>query len=273
VADLRAQVRAWREAGESVGLVPTMGALHAGHLALVEAAGRACWRTIATIFVNPKQFNDQGDLAGYPRDWDGDAALLAKGGVDLLFAPPIEEVYPPGFATEVSVSGITDCLCGASRPGHLTGVSTVVAKLLLQALPDAAWFGEKDYQQLLVVRRMVRDLDIPVRIEAVSTVREPDGLALSSRNRNLSAEQRARAPTLYRVLGEMAGRLAEGAAAAQVLADGRATLGRAGFDPIDYLDLRDGETLAALDRAAPNARLFGAAWLGPTRLIDNLPVG
>ncbi|MFQ5774049.1 MAG: pantoate--beta-alanine ligase [Kiloniellaceae bacterium] len=269
---LRATLADWRRAGQTIGLVPTMGALHAGHLALVRRARAECDRVVATIFVNPIQFDRTADLERYPRDEARDAAPLSAAGVDLLFAPSVEEMYPAGFATTVSVSGLTDCLCGATRPGHLTGVTTVVSKLLLQALPDVAYFGEKDYQQLLVVRRMVRDLDIPARIAAVPTVREADGLALSSRNACLTADQRARAPAVHRVLAEMAARLAGGEPAGPVLAAGRQTLGEAGFERIDYLDLRDGETLAALERARPPARLFVAAWLGPTRLIDNVPV-
>lgn len=272
VPALRAALEPWRRAGARIGLVPTMGALHAGHLALVRQARAECDRVVATIFINPIQFNLAADLERYPRDEAGDAAQLAAAGVGLLFAPPVEVMYPDGFATTVSVAGLTDCLCGTTRPGHFTGVTTVVSKLLLQALPDTAYFGEKDYQQLLVVRRMVADLDFPVRIAAVPTVREPDGLALSSRNRSLTPEQRAKAPALYRVLTDLAGRLAAGEAAEPALASGRTALLEAGFERIDYLELRDGETLSDLDRATPNARLFAAAWLGPIRLIDNVAV-
>lgn len=272
VAELRQAVAAWRRAGGTVGLVPTMGALHEGHLALVRQARADCDRVVTTIFVNPIQFDRKDDLGRYPRDEARDAARLAARGVDLLYAPPVEEMYPAGFATTVSVTGLTDCLCGASRPGHLTGVSTVVTKLLLQALPDVAYFGEKDYQQLLVVRRMARDLDMPLSIAGVPTVREADGLALSSRNANLTPEQRRRAPALFRVLTALAGRLAAGAAAEPELAWGREALTQAGFDRIDYLELRHAETLAPLARAGAPARLFAAAWLGHTRLIDNAPV-
>jgi pantoate--beta-alanine ligase len=269
---LRREVGGWRRAGESVGLVPTMGALHAGHLALVRQAKVDCDRVVASLFVNPIQFDRKGDLASYPRDEARDAAALAALGVDLLYAPAAEEIYPEGFATTVSVTGLIDCLCGATRPGHLTGVSTVVTKLLLQSLPDVAYFGEKDYQQLLVVRRAARDLDIQVEIAAVPTVREADGLALSSRNETLTPDQRARAPALYRVLTDLAGRLAGGGAAEPELAWGRAELAAAGFEGIDYLDLRHGETLETLERATPPARLFVAAFLGEVRLIDNLAV-
>ncbi len=270
---LRGQVMAWRRAGETVGLVPTMGALHAGHLALVARARAECDRVVATLFVNPKQFNDQADLDSYPADEADDAAGFAEAGVDLLFAPAVSEMYPAGFATAVSVAGLTDCLCGAARPGHFDGVATVVAKLFNQAPADRAYFGEKDYQQLLVVRRMARDLDLPIRVVAVPTVREADGLALSSRNRGLTPDQRRLAPRLYETLTALAAKLAGGAAAAPELARGLADLARAGFEQVDYLDLRDGETLAALDRAAPGARLFAAAELGNIRLIDNISVG
>ncbi len=274
---VRDRVVAWQRAGETVGLVPTMGALHAGHLALVARARAECGRVVATLFVNPKQFNDTDDLASYPVDEADDAARFAAAGVDLLFAPPVSEMYPPGFSTAVSVAGLTGCLCGAARPGHFDGVSTVVAKLFNQAPADCAYFGEKDYQQLLVVRRMARDLDLPIRIVTVPTVREADGLALSSRNRGLTAAQRRIAPRLYETLSALAARLAGGPgaapAAAPELAGARDDLARAGFARIDYLDLRDGETLAPLTHAAPGARLFAAAWLGDIRLIDNISVG
>ena len=274
ISDLRDTVAAWRRAGDSLGIVPTMGALHEGHLELVRRARERCARVVATIFVNPIQFNRPDDLSAYPRDEASDAAKLAALGVDLLFAPPVEEIYPEGFQTRVSVPGLSDCLCGAARPGHMEGVATVVAKLLLQSLPDLAFFGEKDYQQLLVVRRMARDLDIPVRIEAVPTVREPDGLALSSRNLLLTPDQRDRAPALFRVLQSLAARLQGGAAPVPALLDeGRAALAAAGFAPIDYLELRSGDDLRPLERAAPPARLFAAAWLGRVRLIDNLEIG
>lgn len=272
IADLRARVAGWRTVGETVAIVPTMGALHDGHLELVRRAGQDCARVITTIFVNPMQFNRRDDLSGYPRDEASDAAKLAALGVDVVFAPPVEEIYPEGFQTRVAVPELSACLCGAARPGHMEGVATVVAKLLLQSLPDRAYFGEKDYQQLLVVRRMVRDLDIPVQIEAVPTVREADGLALSSRNLLLTAEQRDRAPALFRVLRAVGDRLEGGETAPPALAEGRSALASAGFDPIDYLELRTADTLRPLERADRPARLFGAAWLGEVRLIDNLAV-
>src|SRR3984893_13800368 len=204
IADLRSQIARWRKSGARIGLVPTMGALHEGHLALVRGGGAGCHRVAATIFINPKQFAPNEDLASYPRREAADLAMLRAAGVAVVFIPAVAEVYPPGFATTVRVAGLTDCLCGAHRAGHFDGVATVVTKLLLQSLPDVALFGEKDYQQLQVVRRLVRDLDIPARIEGVATVREPDGLALSSRNVQLTACERRVAPMLYRVLTRIA---------------------------------------------------------------------
>ena len=272
VAALREAVAAWRGRQERVGLVPTMGALHRGHLALVEAAHRQCQRVVASLFVNPKQFGPREDFTAYPRDEAADLAKFRQGGVDLVFAPTVAEMYPGGFATTVQVGGIGDALEGAHRPGHFDGVATVVSKLLLQCLPDAAYFGEKDYQQLLVVRRMARDLDIPVRIEGVPTVREPDGLALSSRNVYLSPEERQVAPSLYRVLNDTAAAI--GAAPASIatnLEKGLAALRQAGFVP-DYLELRDAADLSPMSALDHPARLLTAALLGRTRLIDNIPV-
>ena len=273
VAELRAVVAQWRRSGASVGAVPTMGGLHEGHLELARRAQADCERVIVTLFVNPAQFNNTADLASYPRDEAADAAALERLGVDLLFAPPVEAIYPDGFATKVTLARLTDCLCGISRPGHFDGVATVVAKLLNQLQADAAYFGEKDYQQLLVVQRLARDLDIPVRIVGVPTVRDADGVALSSRNLLLTAEQRPRAALLYRVLSGIAAELATGAPAAPLIDAGRAELAAGGFAPIDYLELRDAEALVPLQRADRPARVFGAAWLGKVRLIDNVPVG
>ena len=274
VADLRARVAAWRGAGETVGLVPTMGAIHAGHLALVEAARTACDRVVASLFVNPAQFGPNEDYQLYPRDEAKDSRLLDESGVALLFAPSVEEMYPDGFATTVTVSGLTSGLCGDHRPGHFEGVATVVSKLLTQCLPHRAYFGEKDYQQLLVVRRLARDLDIPVRIEGVPTVREADGLALSSRNDYLSPEDRATAPALYRTISAVADALADGRQSVSDQVDwGIAQLEEAGFDRLDYLDVRDAETLARLERVDRPARVLAAARIGGTRLIDNVPAG
>jgi pantoate--beta-alanine ligase len=249
-----------------------MGALHEGHLALVATARRECGRVIASIFVNPKQFGPSEDFAAYPRDEAADLGLLRAAGVDLAFLPAVAEMYPPGFATSVAVGGLGEGLCGRRRPGHFAGVATVVTKLLLQSLPDAAYFGEKDYQQLLIIRRLARDLDIPVRIAAVPTVRAADGLALSSRNAYLTTEERRSAPLLARVLREIAGVLAgEPDAVERELARGRAALERAGL-AVEYLELRDAESLAPLAAATAPARIFAAVRLGRTRLIDNMPL-
>lgn len=272
VEGLRQIVAAWRARGERVGLVPTMGAIHAGHLALVHAAHKACERVVASLFVNPKQFGPAEDFAAYPRDEAADLAAFRKAGVDLVFMPAVAEMYPPRFATTVAVGGVGEGLEDAHRPGHFAGVATVVAKLLLQSLPDAAYFGEKDYQQLLVVRRLARDLDIPVRIEGVATVREADGLALSSRNVYLSPEERRIAPLLHRVLADCAAAIVQRPnEVAAVLERGVASLHAAGF-VVGYLELRDAATLAPMPRLAAPARLLVAARLGRTRLIDNVPV-
>jgi len=273
VADLRATIAGWRRDGDTVALVPTMGYLHDGHLALVARGRELCRRTVATLFVNPTQFGPAEDLDRYPRDESGDLAKLAAVGCDLLFAPTVAEMYPPGFSTSVTVTGVSDGLCGAIRPRFFGGVALIVTKLLLQALPDVALFGEKDYQQLQVIRRFVRDLDIPVRVEGVPTVREADGLAMSSRNAYLTADERARAPALHRALVAAAERLAGGAAAAgPALDEARAALLAAGFTSVDYVELRDADGLEPLVRADRPARLLAAAWLGKARLIDNIPV-
>jgi pantoate--beta-alanine ligase len=272
VAALRAQVAEWTGAGESVGLVPTMGALHDGHLALVRRAKAGCRRAVATIFVNPTQFGPNEDFAAYPRDEARDRARLGTAGCDLLFAPPTEEVYPDGFSTAVSVKGLTRHLCGPFRPGHFTGVATVVTKLLLMAQPARAYFGEKDFQQLQVIRRLARDLDIPVEIVGVPTVREADGLALSSRNRYMTPAERQVASALPRLMQDLVAHLAAGSDAEAALAEGRVRLEAAGFDRVDYLELADEATLTPTAKPAGPARLFVAAWIGRTRLIDNWPV-
>lgn len=275
VGDLRRRVLAWRAAGESVALVPTMGALHAGHATLLERGAASADHLCGTIFVNPRQFGPNEDFARYPRDEAGDLAVMAAAGAELVFMPGLGEVYPEGFATEVRVGGpLTEVLEGAARPGFFAGVATVVTKLLLQALPDRALFGEKDYQQLLVIRRLARDLDIPVEIVGCPTVREADGLACSSRNRYLDAADRDRAPTLHAALVEGASALLAGVAPAEVAAAGGVRLRAAGFDPVDYFAVCDAETLQALPAdwrergLAP--RLLAAARLGGTRLIDNI---
>ena len=273
IAELRAAVADWRRRGHSVGLVPTMGALHPGHLALIRQSRADCGRTVASLFVNPTQFNDPKDLRAYPRDEASDAAMFAAAGTDLLYAPAAAEVYPEGFATQVRVAGLGDCLCGATRPGHMEGVATVVAKLLNQVRPDIAYFGEKDFQQLQIIRRMAADLDLDVTIAGVPTVREPDGLALSSRNLLLTPDQRRAAPALHRTLVAAVAELAGGATAAgPAIEAARKAILAAGFRAVDYLELRAEADLAALERADRPARLFAAAWLGRVRLIDNLAV-
>ncbi|SBW12349.1 pantothenate synthetase [uncultured Alphaproteobacteria bacterium] len=272
VADLRARVAAWRKDGLRVALVPTMGALHQGHLALVRRALELADRVVVSVFVNPIQFGPNEDFDAYPRTLDADRALLATVGASLAFAPSVAEMYPEGFSTAVTVSGVSEGLCGGSRPGHFSGVATVVTKLLLQTLPDVACFGEKDYQQVQVIRRFVRDLDIPVEIVGVPTVREADGLARSSRNAYLTPEERAAAPNLHRTLQDTAAAIRTGSAVDAALEAGKRALLAAGFAAVDYLELRAAEGLAPLAALDRPARLLVAARLGKTRLIDNIPV-
>ncbi len=273
VASLRAKVREWRWQDETVGLIPTMGALHDGHLALVKAALDSCDHAVTTIFVNPTQFAPNEDFEAYPRDEADDLSILQALSADVAFVPPVEEMYADGFSTSVAVSGLTEGLCGATRPNFFGGVATVVSKLLLQALPDKAFFGEKDYQQLQVVTRMARDLDIPVEIVGVPTVREADGLAMSSRNWYLSPEERAAAPALYKVLCDIAAKLSAGQTSAAAITKGRTVLEAAGFGPIDYIEVCDASSLEPLETADRPARVLAAAHLGRTRLIDNVAVG
>jgi pantoate--beta-alanine ligase len=270
VAELRAAVAAWRRAGESVGLVPTMGALHRGHISLVAAARAACTRSIATIFVNPKQFGPREDFSRYPRQEEQDRALLAAAGCDLLFAPDLREMYPEGFSTTVSLAGVTDRWEGEARPGHFSGVATVVTKLLLQAMADKAFFGEKDYQQLQSVKRMARDLDIPCAIVGCPTVREPDGLAMSSRNAYLTPAEREAAPALHRAITALAEAARAGRDIAAATEAGTSALLAAGFAGVDYLAVVDAETLAPLAKLDRPGRVLAAARLGAVRLIDNV---
>lgn len=272
VAELRRTVAAWRNEGLKVSVVPTMGALHEGHLSLVRAALERADRVIVTLFVNPKQFNSAADLAAYPRTEHEDAEKLEPLGAHMLYAPDGAEMYPEGFATTVSVAGVSEGLCGAYRPGHFDGVATVVAKLFLQTGADLAFFGEKDFQQLHVVRRMARDLNIPIEIVACRTVREEDGLAMSSRNVRLSASERQAAPKLAEILVETADRLTAGAPADDVLAEARQAILSAGYRQVEYLELRADDDLSPLDAAERPARLLVAAWLGDVRLIDNVSV-
>lgn len=279
VADLRVAVSEWRSKGESIALVPTMGALHEGHLSLMSQGRSLCDRVVVSIFVNPKQFERADDLESYPSDTLRDIEQLSAQGVDLLYLPGVEEIYPPGFATVVSLPGLSNCLCGTDRPGHFDGVSTVVSKLLLQSLPDVAIFGEKDFQQLQIVRRMVHDLNIPVTVRGGATVREADGLALSSRNRLLSEDERLRAAKLYRILSTAVERIAAGSGMSGVLDQARLEAAESGFTSVDYLEIREEDSLALPgEQAGPEGkggsalRIFAAVRLGTTRLIDNLPL-
>ncbi|PJI86047.1 pantothenate synthetase [Yoonia maricola] len=272
LAGLRQQTALWRKADETIGVVPTMGALHQGHLSLARAAREKCDRVIVTIFVNPKQFNDPDDLKNYPRTEDEDARKLESIGVDLIYVPEPDQIYPDGFATTVSVAGLTDMLCGESRPGHFDGVATVVSKLFTQTSADYAFFGEKDYQQLQIVRRMARDLDLPVEVVGCPTIREDDGLAMSSRNLLLSDRSRVYATMLAEVMEDMRQKLQGGASMAAILPDAKSRIMTAGFNKIDYLELRDGDDLSLLEHSKPDARLFAAAWLAGVRLIDNMAV-
>ena len=270
LAALRAVVAAARETGRTVALVPTMGALHAGHIALVEAARRPGTLVVASIFVNPKQFGANEDLSRYPRKETSDIAMLTDAGCDLVWLPPVEVMYPEGFATNVSVSGVSDGLDGAARPGHFDGVATVVSKLFNQVDPDRAFFGEKDFQQLAVIRRMVADMDFDIEIVGVPTQREDDGLALSSRNIYLDEEERQKAVALPRALGIAARAILAGGDSAKALADAEAALESAGF-AVDYVALVDAETLGE-PMDGKRRQLLAAARLGTTRLIDNIAV-
>lgn len=269
---LRAAVKALKAGGKSLALVPTMGALHAGHMRLVAEGRKRADAVAASIFVNPTQFNDPADLARYPRQEEADAAMLAAAGCDLLWAPTAAQMYPDGFATSVHVAGVSERWEGEHRPGHFDGVATVVAKLLIAAEPDVALFGEKDFQQLAIIRRLVADLGLPVEIVGVPTVREPDGLAMSSRNALLGADERRLAVALPNALHDAARRIGSGEAVGPVLAHAKQTLVDAGFLRIDYFALVDAATLEPLDAPAGEMRLIAAATMGRTRLIDNLCV-
>ncbi|WP_295448508.1 pantoate--beta-alanine ligase [uncultured Thiodictyon sp.] len=271
--DLRTQVRTWRAAGERIAFVPTMGNLHEGHITLVREARQRARRVIASIFVNPLQFGPTEDLAAYPRTPQRDQTLLAVAGCDLLFAPGVATMYPQGqeAQTRVEVPGVSDLLCGASRPGHFIGVATVVCKLLNMVQPDLALFGEKDFQQLLIIRRMVADLNLPVEIAGVPTVREPDGLAMSSRNGYLSAAERTQAPALYRALTAAAQGLAAGRPAPEVESTATAMIAAAGLRP-DYVSVRRAADLGEPAASDRELVVLAAAYLGRARLIDNLSV-
>jgi pantoate--beta-alanine ligase len=269
---LRTAIQTLRADGKPLALVPTMGALHDGHMALVEEARRHAAHVVVSIFVNPKQFGPNEDLDAYPRREGKDAQMLQAAGVDILWAPSVDIMYPTGFATNISVAGVTEGLDGAARPGHFDGIATVVTKLFNQVRPDVALFGEKDYQQLAVIRRMVADLDQGLEIIGVPTQRAQDGLALSSRNAYLSDEERKDAPALPRALGEAKRQMEKGTTVEAAIARAIATLAGHGFDPIDYVTLCDAASLEPMTVLDRPARVLGAAKIGKTRLIDNIAV-
>lgn len=272
VKALRKETAKWREKGRSIGLVPTMGALHAGHISLVKLAKRKCDRVVVSVFVNPTQFAPTEDLARYPRDEKGDLDKLATVDADLVWAPEVSEMYPEGFSTSVKPGSTASELEGAFRPHHFGGVATVCCKLFSQVTPNIAIFGEKDYQQLCVLKQMVRDLNLPLKIIGAPTKREKDGLALSSRNAYLSDAERQIAPALYATISALAFEVASGADIVARVTDAKRKLLAAGFTKIDYIDVRDAETLAAATRASDRPRrVLAAVWLGKTRLIDNVP--
>jgi pantoate--beta-alanine ligase len=272
ISELRSKVSFWRENGFSIGLVPTMGALHDGHFSLVKHSKSTTDKTITTLFVNPKQFGPNEDLTIYPRDETCDVEALDALGVDLLFAPSLAEVYPVDFATEISVPGIGDVMEGAFRPGFFIGVATIVAKLLIQSLPDRAFFGEKDLQQLYIIRKMVTDLDIPVEIVGCPIIRESDGLALSSRNVYLSADERLYATELYKVLYEISQSALNGKQISILIKDAKTRLLNSGFSKVDYLSVCNTQNFEEVDYLVKPAHVLGAAWVGETRLIDNIQI-
>ena len=272
VAEVRALVRGWHAAGELVGVVPTMGALHDGHLSLARAAKRDCERAIVTIFVNPMQFNNPADLKQYPRTETADAALLATVGVDAIFAPSVDEVYPQGFSSVVSVAGVSEPLEGKMRPGHFEGVATVVAKLFGMTMADRGYFGQKDWQQLQVVQKLVLDLNMPVVIVGCETIRDADGLAMSSRNARLDAGTRAKAPVLFAAITAAAADIRAGGSDRMAIREAAEAMRAVGFERVEYIELRDAATLLPSDDPSRPRRMLAAAWLGGVRLIDNIAV-
>jgi pantoate--beta-alanine ligase len=265
-------VRGWRAAGEQIGVVPTMGALHEGHLSLARAAKKDCQRVVTTIFVNPMQFNNPDDLKQYPRSEAADVALLARVGVDVVFIPQPDEVYPGGFATTVSVGGVSEPLEGRMRPGHFDGVATVVTKLFGMTEAQHGYFGQKDWQQLQVVRALVRDLNLPVTVVGCETIRDPDGLAMSSRNARLTPEGRAKAGVLFAALTTAATDIRAGQSDRMAIREAAEAVRAAGFERVEYIELRDAGTLMPSDDPRRPRRMLAAAWLDGVRLIDNIPV-
>lgn len=271
VAEMRERVGSWRHNGERISLVPTMGALHEGHMSLVRQADELSERSVVSIFVNPTQFAPHEDFTTYPRDESRDLAMLEKADVDLVFAPDVTQMYRDDHRTKVEVQGLSQVLEGEFRPQFFIGVATVCAKLLIQTMPDIAIFGEKDYQQLCVIRAMARDLDLPVQIIGGDTIRESDGLAMSSRNTYLSNTERTLAPRLHQEITGVAHRVKSGDAIEVACADATQQLDAAGFKSVDYVAVRDAETLDMPAQGRP-MRVLAAAWLGKTRLIDNVAV-
>ena len=272
VAELRTLVGGWKAAGDVVGVVPTMGALHDGHLSLARRARAECDRVITTIFVNPKQFNNPDDLKKYPRTLEADAVLLSGIPVDVVFAPGVDEVYPDGFITTVSVGGVSEPLEGRMRPGHFDGVATVVTKLFGMTEANRGYFGQKDWQQLQVVLRLVRDLNLPVEVVGCETIREADGLAMSSRNVRLTPQGRAAAGVLYAAVTVAADEIRAGQSDRMAIREAAEKLRAAGFERVEYIELRDAETLMPSDDPRRPRRMLAAAWLDGVRLIDNIPV-
>lgn len=270
---LQNMLHEWQVTRQTVALVPTMGAIHAGHLQLVAEAKKNASKIVVSIFVNPTQFGPNEDFANYPRTLERDIQLLAQAGVDLVWSPSAIEMYPEGFATSIHVAGLREALCGAFRPGHFDGVATVVAKLFMQIRPDIALFGEKDYQQLMLIKRLVKDLNMNIEVLGVPTLRERDGLALSSRNQYLDADERKIAPKLYAILQQTSNHIRSGADVKDMLGLAEKEIIAAGFTKIDYIELREEESLMpVVNFSEETARLLTAVWLGKTRLIDNVRV-
>lgn len=270
--EAREQVKKWKTAGETVALVPTMGALHKGHLSLVDFAKRYADRVIVSIFVNPTQFAPHEDLDAYPREEKQDVEKLSQKGVDAAFVPSVDEMYDSNALTEVSVNKLTEVLCGAFRPTHFAGVTTIVSKLFMIITPDIAVFGEKDFQQLQVIKKMTKDLKIPIEVLGAPLLRESDGLALSSRNMYLTAEQRQIAGKLNQVLKSVIVRVKDGEEVESSCQWGEGRIKELGFDSVDYLEIRDEETLSLAKDISKQCRIFAAAKIGETRLIDNMPI-
>jgi len=273
VEKLRKKIFSWRKKGFSIGLVPTMGALHDGHFSLVQQSISSTDKTITTLFVNPKQFGPNEDLITYPTDEVADISALDSQGVDMIFIPNLEEMYPVDFKTEIIVPGIGEIMEGVYRPGFFIGVATVVAKLLIQSLPDRAFFGEKDLQQLYVIKQMVTDLDIPVEVVGCPIIREQDGLALSSRNIYLSKDERVRAAELYKTLDQIGEKIVKGELLSSAIEEGKKRLFNSGFSKVDYIAVCENDNLTEIEYFQSTAYVLCAAWIGRTRLIDNIRVG